>query len=145
VRPRAATEADAAAIAAVESAAAHTPWDVASVRERLGAPTTVAFVIGDPVLGHVLTTCVAEEAEILTLAVHPAARRRGLATDLLAACAALWAERGVTAAWLEVRDDNHAARALYRNQGWVEAGTRPRYYVDGTDARIMRWSPVEAL
>ncbi|MEQ1571328.1 MAG: ribosomal protein S18-alanine N-acetyltransferase [Myxococcota bacterium] len=132
---------DAAAIARVERVAAFGPWPEASIASHLRSPVTRAWVVGDPVSGHLLTSCVAEEAEILTIAVDPSARRQGLATALLAACEAEWLAAGVRSAWLEVRVDNGAARALYAARGWIDAGTRRRYYADGADAQVMRWSP----
>lgn len=137
VRP--ASAADAPAIAGIEARAAHAPWTEAQVRESLDAPTTLAWVAGDPPVGHLLASAVADEGEVLTLAVDPAARRRGLASALLRACQQAWRDHGVVNGWLEVRVDNDAARALYRSQGWVDAGVRPRYYADGADAAVMKW------
>jgi ribosomal-protein-alanine N-acetyltransferase len=141
VIPRVAQEHDAPEIAAVERAAAPVPWAEDEVRSTLRSPSTMAWVIGDPVAGHLLTSCVAEEAEILTIAVHPDRRRAGLARALLRIAEEAWRDRGVTAAWLEVRLDNVGAQRLYESRGWVAAGVRRGYYSDGTDARVMRWSP----
>lgn len=139
VRP--ASEADVDAIAAVEHQAASAPWSASSVRASLSAPTTLAWVVGEPVAGHLLASWVAEEGEILTIAVLPSARRKGYATALLDTCEDRWRAVGVLSGWLEVREDNVAARALYAGRGWVEAGVRRSYYSDGSDARVMRWSP----
>lgn len=134
---------DADAIAAVEAAASPQPWSADQLRQSLQAPTTWGWVAegaGGALLGHLLASCVAEEGEILTLAVAPGARRRGIGRDLVAACTDRWRGAGVIAGWLEVRVDNRAARDLYRGTGWREAGLRPRYYRDGADAVVMRWS-----
>lgn len=126
-------------IAALEAAAAHHPWSEDAVRSSLGSHTTLAWLVGDPPVGHLLASAVAEEGEILTLGVHPGHRRRGHAASLMRACQAAWVARGVRTGWLEVRDDNRAAIELYRGLGWVDAGRRPRYYSDGRDACVMRW------
>lgn len=62
-----------------------------------------------------------DEAEILNLAVTPIHRRRGIARALLA-------QIPKPALFLEVREGNQAARALYRSCGFEEAGRRPAYY-----------------
>jgi ribosomal-protein-alanine N-acetyltransferase len=132
---------DAEAIALIEREAASSPWSEGSVRQSLRSPTTRAFVLGEPPHGHLLATCVAEEGEILTLAVRPAYQRQGAATALLEACEAWWRERDAQAGWLEVRADNVPALALYRGRGWQLAHVRKAYYSDGCDALVMRWSP----
>lgn len=129
---------DAAAIGLTEGGAA---WSEEAVRRTLGARHALAWVVGDPVVGHLLATAVGDEGEILTLAVRPEARRRGLARRMLDALAGRWRAAGVGAGWLEVRADNVAARALYASLGWTDAGRRPGYYADGTDAVVMRWAP----
>lgn len=129
------------AIAEIERRAAHAPWSLSSIEETLRRPTNRGFVVGAPAAGHLLASCVAEEGEILTVAVLPEHRRKGYARALMAACEAWWRERDVVAGWLEVRSDNAAAQALYLARGWVVAHVRPAYYGDGCDALMMRWSP----
>lgn len=84
---------------------------------------------------------IADEAELLTVAVDPAARRQGMGARLLAGFAATARARGATTAFLEVAAGNTPAQALYRQAGWVEAGRRKRYYhaPDGTaeDALVL--------
>lgn len=81
----------------------------------------------DPV-GAILIRTVADEAEILTLCVDPAARRRGLGALLTGAAARLAAAAGAEALHLEVAADNLAAQALYLALGFRPVGRRPRYY-----------------
>jgi ribosomal-protein-alanine N-acetyltransferase len=81
---------------------------------------------------------VAEEAEVLTLAVIPAMRRRGVAAALLRRAMAEAAARGAGALFLEVSTRNAAAQALYRRFGFIEVGRRRRYYPDGSDALVLR-------
>ena len=76
------------------------------------------------------------EIELLWLAVEPAARRRGLAGQLVSAVIS-WGEERDVAVRLEVRESNAAAFALYRKYGFVVVGRRPRYYADGEDAVLL--------
>jgi ribosomal-protein-alanine N-acetyltransferase len=75
-----------------------------------------------------LGRAVAGEAELLMLATDPLHRRQGLARACLAAFEEEARARGATTAFLEVAEDNAAARALYAAAGWIERGRRPAYY-----------------
>jgi ribosomal-protein-alanine N-acetyltransferase len=76
----------------------------------------------------VLSRIAADEAEILTIAVDPDCRGEGLGHQLLNAHLARLAARGVKNLFLEVEDDNRAARALYAKAGFEQVGTRQAYY-----------------
>jgi [ribosomal protein S18]-alanine N-acetyltransferase len=80
------------------------------------------------VIGFLIARLVAEEMEILNLAVAAEARRCG-ASSLLMKEALVWGEQaGVRRAFLEVRESNRGAIEFYRRHGFAEAGRRPRYY-----------------
>ena len=82
---------------------------------------------------------VQDAAEILTVGVVPVARRAGIARLMLADLLAEAVRRGAVEAFLEVRVDNEAARALYRSEGFEEIGRRRGYYDGGrVDAVTMR-------
>ena len=80
------------------------------------------------VSGLLIFRIVADEAEILNLAVEAGWRRQGIASrlieDALAACKAA----GVRTIFLEVRDSNKAARNFYVQMGFTENSRRPKYY-----------------
>ncbi|MEM9564917.1 MAG: ribosomal protein S18-alanine N-acetyltransferase [Actinomycetota bacterium] len=80
---------------------------------------------------------VVDEAHVMNLVVSAGQRRRRVASRLLASLLLAAADRGATAATLEVRAGNDAAIELYRRFGFEMAGRRPRYYADGADAEIM--------
>ena len=83
---------------------------------------------GEPA-GFVLVQAAADEAEILTLAVVPHARRKGVASTLLAAMPGLLARNeGIKQLFLEVGESNFAARHLYEKNGFVTRGLRKDYY-----------------
>jgi len=96
------------------------------------------FGLIEPRGGLLLARVTMDEAEVLTLAVAPASRRHGIARALLHAAMAAAKQQDVRTMFLEVAVGNDAARALYRQAGFVEAGRRPRYYADGGDALILR-------
>ena len=79
-----------------------------------------------------------DEAELLTLAVAPEARRLGIGAALLSRFETEARTRGAVTAFLEVASDNAPAQALYRAAGWQDAGRRRNYYAAGIDAVVMR-------
>lgn len=101
------------------------PWSAAEFAALLDAPA--AFLVAHT-RGFALGQAAGEEAELLSLAVHPAARRRGVARDLVAAFEAAARGRGACDAFLEVAEVNHPAKALYAAAGYAAAGRRPAYY-----------------
>jgi len=110
-------------------------WPAAMIAGHLGMPGVFALI--DEAGGMVLARTAADEAEILTLAVAPAARRHGLGRALVNATAAAARAQGATRLFLEVSARNEAARALYQAAGFKRAGLRRRYYADGADALIL--------
>lgn len=76
----------------------------------------------------VLGRVTADEAEVLTLACHPDRQRQGAARTALAAFEAQAQSAGAATCFLEVAENNTAARALYAASGYVQTGRRPGYY-----------------
>ena len=101
------------------------PWSAAEIAALLADPTTIPVLRPE---GFALGRAAAGEAELLTLAVAPEARRRGLGTALVAAFEAEARARGAGEAFLEVAESNAGARALYARLGYLPAGRRPGYY-----------------
>jgi len=101
------------------------PWDEAAFEALLAQPGVYAVEDGN---GFILMRVAADEAEVLTLAVRPGARRSGLGGRLTDAGVVEAAALGAGRVFLEVAEDNVAARALYARRGFAEAGRRPRYY-----------------
>lgn len=87
----------------------------------------LVFLLTEPG-GFLLGRVIADEAEILTLAVDPACRRKGIAARLVSAFLTESARRGAASAFLEVAEGNTAARALYASAGFTESGRRRGYY-----------------
>lgn len=86
-----------------------------------------------------LCTYVPHEAYVQTIAVAPAAQRRGIGTALLTTLVDEATRRGVGHLDLEVRADNDAAQRLYERHGFTQIAVRRNYYQpSGTDAVVMR-------
>jgi [ribosomal protein S18]-alanine N-acetyltransferase len=88
--------------------------------------------------GLILLRHVADEADILTLAVVPEVRRKGIAQTLLGKATTVAASLGVHTVFLEVSVANIAARELYTRIGFVQVGRRRLYYSDRSDALVLR-------
>lgn len=107
-------------------------WDAKSFAELLATPGIegrFARAPGtDDIVGLVLWRIAADEAEILTICVLPAARRLGTGRFLLESAIAAVRSRNVARLFLEVAVDNLPATALYQALGFRPAGRRPGYY-----------------
>ena len=134
---------EAAALLAALHAASFPPnqaWDEAAIALMLDLPGHFGLIAVNGITpeGFALGRVQASEAEILTLAVLPGARRHGAGRALLYALLAEAMARGAVEIFLEVAEGNGPARALYAAAGAQEVGRRPRYYADGADALVLR-------
>jgi len=127
---------DPARLAAIHARAITPAWTEAALRDLLDQPGVWAEAEAD---GFILMRQAGDEAEVLTLAVLPEARRAGRGLALMQAALACCRDRRVSDVFLEVAADNAAARSLYRAVGMIESGRRRGYYArsDGP--------PVDAL
>jgi [ribosomal protein S18]-alanine N-acetyltransferase len=105
------------------------PWSHRTMSEFVDADSIL--VTGDPVSGFIIAATVLDEAEIITLAIAPAARQKGAATTLINYLMSDLAKAGVTRLTLEVAKDNVAARSLYKCLGFSQIGLRKGYYKRG--------------
>jgi ribosomal-protein-alanine N-acetyltransferase len=139
IRPTA--PADLPALGELEGSAFSDPWSLAMLEEALALRGAIALVAesGGQVIGSVMGRQVADEGEILTIAVDPGHRRKGLGGRLLRAALQQMAAAGVATVWLEVRSSNLVARMMYLANGFVAAGVRRGYYRRPTeDALILK-------
>ena len=119
---------DPAHLADIHARAITPAWTEAALRNLLAQAGVWAEAEAD---GFILMRQADDEAEVLTLAVLPDARRRGRGLALLQAALATYRacrDRGVSDVFLEVAADNDAARALYQSLGMIESGRRRGYY-----------------
>ena len=134
---------DAAALLAdLHARAFDKPWSEAELAKILDNEATFALVARSAApQGFVIAWAAAGDAEILTVAVVPEARRRGVGASLVTAAGVTALVRGASHMHLEVAEDNAAARALYVKLGYEEAGRRNAYYAGeggAVDAIVMR-------
>jgi [ribosomal protein S18]-alanine N-acetyltransferase len=110
------------------------PWTAAAFAGILADPLAFLLVEGDA--GFLLGRAVAGEAELLTIAVAPDARRRGLGRKLVTRFLYQARLRGATSAFLEVSAENAPAIALYESAGFTRSGLRRGYYHTPEGSRI---------
>jgi ribosomal-protein-alanine N-acetyltransferase len=116
------------------------PWSASVFQRELQRPETRAWVARGPKgrrVAFVLGWRVLDEIQVLSVAVAPTWRRRGLASELLGAYLDALRSEGVREATLEVRASNRPAQALYGRLGFETAGQRPRYYRGGETALLL--------
>lgn len=143
-RLRAAGPEAAVVMASLHAACFDRPWNPQTIADLAVSPGAALLGVWDEekALGFILVRAIAGEAEILTLAVAPAARRQGIARALVEAAASASAGAGADVLWLEVDVGNATAVRLYEQTGFEVAGRRPGYYSRGqgpaSDALVMR-------
>lgn len=125
------------AVAQLEAVCFADPWSGDALAEELNNPCA-RFLVAESdglVVGYLGIHHIAGEGFIANVAVHPTARRRGVARALVQT--AIDQGTHLDRLTLEVRSSNAAAIALYRTLGFVHDGTRPRFYAHPTeDAEI---------
>lgn len=72
--------------------------------------------------------------EILLLLTNPSKKRGGFMKNLLSEVVKDLGFQQKEEIWLEVHESNVPARNLYKKSGFVEVGSRPKYYSDGGNA-----------
>jgi ribosomal-protein-alanine N-acetyltransferase len=132
----------AALLADLHARAFDKPWSEAELAKIMDNPAVFALLASDTApQGFVLAWAAAGDAEVLTVAVVPEARRKGLGASLVTAAGVTALLRGAAQMHLEVGENNAAARALYLRLGYEEAGRRCAYYAGeggAVDAIVMR-------
>jgi ribosomal-protein-alanine acetyltransferase len=157
LRYRPASSADLPALAEIERASFSDPWSEDAFSSALALDRMLVRVAeqggeweaggpngavagrdgGEPIAGYVVALVSGAEADIADLAVAPRARRRGIGRSLLDRMLEELASRGVRSVFLEVRESNRAARALYAARGFEAVGRRRGYYRRPTEDALL--------
>ncbi len=133
-------EADAAAAAEILKASPEAAqWTEWGFRELVGWRGVLALVSEHErkLCGFIIGRQVAEEAEILNLAVILEKRRKGEGGALLKAAVDELQARHVSRVFLEVRESNAAGIAFYKRHGFLKTGRRASYYRNPEEAAIV--------
>lgn len=88
-------------------------------------------------LGYLYYEVVLDEAEIISICIVPEARKKGIASELWHS---LIADFQIEHCFLDVKESNEPAKSFYKKMGFLEYGRRKKYYRDGSDAILMKWS-----
>ena len=107
-------------------------WTEQMIKETSSLNTFNGVVceVDNEIIGYVMTAYVLDEADILTIAVHPNYRRRGVADKLLVEIFEVLSKKGVNIIFLEVRRSNESAVKLYQKKGFKKISERKNYYGD---------------
>lgn len=125
------------------------PWDAAAIASLCSPPEGFALLAlrGEEPVGFALARVAAGEGEILTIGVLPTDRRSGVGRRLVTTILETARNLGAEAVFLEVADDNSAARTLYMSNGFEPVGRRPGYYkrADGSVAALVMRCTIPGL
>jgi len=93
--------------------------------------------------GFCVASLAADQAELESVVVSAAQRRQGLGRELCLRALAWSREVGAQQLWLEVRESNAGAMALYQSMGFTVTGKRRSYYRDPEEDALLMSAPVE--
>jgi [ribosomal protein S18]-alanine N-acetyltransferase len=140
IRP--ARAADVLSVGLIERDSFADPWGSREFTTALEAAQTIFLVAEDEdgvIVGYSIALVVADESEILNIAVETAHRGNGVGGLLLDAAVSEVRKRGAEQVFLEVRESNVAARKLYGSRGFDEISRRRGYYkMPVEDALVLR-------
>ena len=123
------TEADLPEVVAIEDATQPTPWSAQVFRDCFSSHYDCRVVERDnAIIGFVVLSSVLDEAHLLNIAVAPAMQRRGIAWAVLKEIIPEYQARVLRYLYLEVRESNAGAQALYQHLGFQIIGRRKHYY-----------------
>ena len=129
----------------IEQASHAFPWSAKTFADNQGERyLNFKLTVDDTLAAFAITQTVLDEATLFNIAVHPIFQRRGLGRELLEHLIAELESRGILTLWLEVRQSNAPAIALYESLGFNEVSVRRGYYpaADGREDAIIMALPL---
>jgi len=125
--------------AAIEAEGSLTPWDAKGLLTWMLRDDTVFLVAEED--GEAVGVCglllIPWESEVTNVTVKEAFRRKGIGGALLKEAFERAKARGVREAYLEVRESNAPAVALYKKLGFEAVGRRRNYYTEPVEDAIL--------
>lgn len=127
---RTAAEEDCPALAAIDGESNPSPWSAAQFRQALNGrhDTVLLAEFGGTAAGFIVWQTLFDTSELHLIATAPAARRRGIASALMAQWLRTGRENGAEKYILEVRAGNTGAQAFYAKHGFTPTARRRSYY-----------------
>ena len=120
----------------------YSAWPMEQFRSEIFGKTRSFLVAedGDEIVGYAgaFLPAAGGEGDIMTIAVDPAQRRKGIATHFISELEKWAKDRGATSMMLEVAVENESAISLYSKLGYEKLNIRKNYYGYGKDAQIMK-------
>ncbi|MBE6714650.1 MAG: ribosomal-protein-alanine N-acetyltransferase [Ruminococcaceae bacterium] len=117
------------------------PWSEGMFRSAFENPSCRIYAVSDMQMSKIFAYAVyyvcGDEADLANIATLPELRRQGIGGALLDETLEISRSGGVFRAFLEVRESNESARALYSSRGFIEIGKRRRYYRNPTEDAIL--------
>lgn len=133
---------DVDAIAVLEQECFASPWSRESLYHDLVENQLSTYFVAElqgQIVGYVGIWAIMDEGHINNVAVSPSYRRQHIGSALIAAMLRSTEKAGIKSHTLEVRAGNRAAKGLYENYGFKEAGVRKGYYEDNGEDGIIMW------
>lgn len=143
------TEHDLLEVVEIEELSGLSPWGWDAYHKELQSPEDVIMLIarvvgidtnlneGKGIAGFIVSRVIADEMHVNNVAVRTESRRQGLAALLLQTVLECGRRAGARMAFLEVRDGNKAAQALYHRCGFEAVGRRRRYYSNPVEDALL--------
>lgn len=130
------------AIAVLEQECFASPWSRESLYHDLAENQLSTYFVAElqgQIVGYVGIWAIMDEGHINNVAVSPSYRRQHIGSALIEAMLRSTERASIKSHTLEVRAGNRAAKGLYENYGFKEAGVRKGYYEDNGEDGIIMW------
>ena len=122
-------EQDFDALYAIEQAAHAVPWSLGTLKNSQGERyLNLKIVEGHQIYGFAICQTVLDEATLFNIAIDPQKQGLGLGRQLLNELITQLRQKGILTLWLEVRESNKKAQALYDSLGFNQVDIRKNYY-----------------
>ena len=129
------------AIVRVENACFSTPWSIDAIKHEICENKLADFMIAcdeeNNIIGYIGIWTLLDECQINKIAVMPEKRKIGIGKAILNHVLEFTRDIGVKNWYLEVRESNTAAQALYRSAGFSSVGTRKNYYINPVEDAVL--------
>lgn len=132
---RVAVPEDAQALATISGESLDLAWNTKDFLDAISSQQAGVYVAEDDVglCGYVVLYHAADEGEVPSVAVSARARKCGIANGMMKEAFSYAATQGVKKVFLEVRESNTAARALYDGLGFLQVSVRKNFYTNPTE------------